>query len=1258
MNRIHGILSKLKSLDRSDCYTGIFPRLDPYHSAYLGNRGNANEIADALREAAGIGPLDVDAAFFHYVGQGVLELKAAKEMSWEPLDYDWNRVYREAAQEIQETIKGARALAVSCDREGVPDEMGYTWAKTFSELQEEVELLSELPACQRQAVARFIGRAKGALERHRKVFEAQILEVKQLVEAKVQQNPVSSELLQLVEQAEDLIRAGNFLVGPQKIWLARKVLLGESRERKGQSSLSRLPASKRDYPSVQVAKPLRTLLSAAKSYGENHLGEGIAILGHDGVAAEVKAEKGFIKNYVVGGGTPATLFKYFKEWLGIYEDARQVKDFTAQTPNLQKGAKTPYWQSSKGKTKAIFLLAQSWKGAPFYTDDRKHDKLLDRVLCVMFLDDESGAERVGVVTKRVESALGELSDDLRQLSERSEHEQQFFEAGLVVVLTPGDFLARINEPYSRYYSDVSRSTWENRVAFIDELDLLRILPVPVQHRYEAFLQMVLPRFKQAHSVTYRSSQAVNPHMFFGREDVIDKVKFNATVLFSGRKMGKSSLLKYIFQSPGENALALWVPCSGIASWRSWHLLNKIGSQLTTLLHDKYSIASLAWQEVSDHAYYELQTQKKCAAVLAEIKPAFEKFLADSIKELKKRGCNRLFLLLDEADGFVRAERIENAGRQVSATSAVSWFLKDLETVRHQGFLRVIFAGFDEVGQTDDTYAATGNWGSIEKLGPLAERDALDLIRIPLASLGIMVDEILAARILDYTSGHASLIQLFCARLVERVARLYQMDWPLNDFIIDLEDVEAVMDADDYQRDMRTTLEMNLNIGRLLPLKLLFYAIVSPTGLGRGHRLNLARITFADVERQLNDDSCASLVQDPMMIERSLDLLCNLGLLRSTKDERGRDNVYSVQARHYAGYLRTRNNFSDHINQARRESLQDTRETVPRQVWTITDDELRVVADPGRPLRLIFGLEGSGQDYLATLLAQGRKDSSRCKVIIVDRKAATLHEALQDSSLEMLIVLDRGGILPWQEVAGILYGAKRGSSPAIRWLAGPKTCQEFVESDDSLAFSADVMGMGPITHTELEVWAAQEMGQELYDSPGPNLLISDADRESIIGVLGGLLPVMERWREYLGSTPPDPIELRHAERFCAKLAKDQNAKTIVRKFSDGIPSALRCGIRLLFQVCHSFYGGMDGFVYSDDDLIKLQESLVSLEGHHPACVAEWSNFERWISLLEVCKFLGFIESNRDNSNPWYRIPTGTALGALVLNPNFCAGHVDN
>jgi hypothetical protein len=485
-----------------------------------------------------------------------------------------------------------------------------------------------------------------------------------------------------------------------------------------------------------------------------------------------------------------------------------------------------------------------------------------------------------------------------------------------------------------------------------------------------------------------------------------------------------------------------------------------------------------------------------------------------------------------------------------------------------------------------------------------------------------------------------------------------MDWPLNDFIIDIEDVEAIMDEDEYQRDMRTTLEMNLNIGRLLPLKLLFYAIVSPTGLDRGRRLNLDKMTFADIEGQLYHESCSSLLRDPMKIERSLDLLCSLGLLRAERDESTHASVYAVQARHYASFLRTRNNFGDHIDQALKEFQQDTKELVPRQVWTLNDDDLHVLVDPEYRVKIIFGLSGSGRDYLASLLAQGRKGAVRSRFDITDSNATGLENALKDNSVEMLVVVDKSGYLPWQTIAGILASARKNATPSIRWIAGPKTSQEYVETEESLDFAGDVVGMGSLTSAELEVWGAREIGQELYGSPGPNLFIADSDRERVIEVLGGLLPVMERWREFLGNTPPDPIEVRHAEEFRLGIVKNQNVTKMVHKFADGIPTPLRSGIMLLYQICNTQFEGMDGYIYEDNDLIKLHDHLNSLEGHHADLIADWVDVARWIQLLEVCKILGFIESNEDKSCPLYRIPTGTALGALVLNPNFCFEHDAN
>jgi hypothetical protein len=114
---------------------------------------------------------------------------------------------------------------------------------------------------------------------------------------------------------------------------------------------------------------------------------------------------------------------------------------------------------------------------------------------------------------------------------------------------------------------------------------------------------------------------------------------------------------------------------------------------------------------------------------------------------------------------------------------------------------------------------------------------------------------------------------------------------------------------------------------------------------------------------------------------------------------------------------------------------------------------------------------------------------------------------------------------------------------------------------------------------------------------------------------------------------------------------------LNRIAEGIPQVLRCGVRLLYQTCTTHFAGFDGFDYEDDDLIRLYEYLPTLPGHHEEKVKCWANLEQWIPLLEVCKVLGFIESDGDKNYPHYRIPTATVLGALVLHPKFCADHVN-
>src|SRR5262249_52396033 len=153
-------------------------------------------------------------------------------------------------------------------------------------------------------------------------------------------------------------------------------------------------------------------------------------------------------------------------------------------------------------------------------------------------------------------------------------------------------------------------------------------------------------------------------------------------------------------------------------------------------------------------------------------------------------------------------------------------------------------------------SAFGNWGEQPlPLGPLQEGDARDLVVQPLTALGMIVSNVLAERILDYTSGHASLIQAFCRKLAERI-RQEKAAWPLEDVTISFEDTQAVANDQrgagdqNYRQLLEQTLGLNLDIARAYPLKLVFLALVSPMGLGSGRVLGSDPFRLEDAIEQV------------------------------------------------------------------------------------------------------------------------------------------------------------------------------------------------------------------------------------------------------------------------------------------------------------------------------------------------------------------------------------------------------------------------
>ena len=217
-----------------------------------------------------------------------------------------------------------------------------------------------------------------------------------------------------------------------------------------------------------------------------------------------------------------------------------------------------------------------------------------------------------------------------------------------------------------------------------------------------------------------------------------------TVLFSGRKMGKSSLLRHRFQQCRESTdrRPVWVGCME-------SLPGDLGGFWRTLLAEfgncwlREGLESGVSMELEETVLISKGTMREAAfhETLDRVKAGCQEFLATAIERLRSKSYGRLFVLLDEADSFARAEWIENSGRDIRGRSSVSWFLRDRETEYREALRRVVFAGYDELGRKENLcHSAFGNWGNLLELGPLDESAAQRLIIDPLAALALSPTE--------------------------------------------------------------------------------------------------------------------------------------------------------------------------------------------------------------------------------------------------------------------------------------------------------------------------------------------------------------------------------------------------------------------------------------------------------------------------------------------------------------------------------------
>jgi hypothetical protein len=244
---------------------------------------------------------------------------------------------------------------------------------------------------------------------------------------------------------------------------------------------------------------------------------------------------------------------------------------------------------------------------------------------------------------------------------------------------------------------------------------------------------------------------VPAEMFFGRQraraSLIADSESSASVIYGGRQLGKTALLKEVertFEAIGKDNKALYIDLKG---------------------------EDIGYGSPIDDIWAVIVRRLKSVGILPTNQNVNieGRKLSDLIESwLKGNPGGRVVLLLDEADRF-----LESDGKEEFKRTAL---LKNLMEKTKRKF-KVIFSGLHNVQRTARQNDPIAHLGEPICIGPLLDhgewREARALIEVPFANMGYHFDvqdgkQDLVTRILSQTNYYPSLIQLYCKQLLKHI----------------------------------------------------------------------------------------------------------------------------------------------------------------------------------------------------------------------------------------------------------------------------------------------------------------------------------------------------------------------------------------------------------------------------------------------------------------------------------------------------------